>query len=80
MNAPSSAISTADCTSSSTSIEDEYAPLASGAYVIPVYWHVIYTSAGVGNVTEQNILDQMDVLNEDFAAVFDTTIEFDPHR
>ena len=77
MNAPSSAISTADCTSSSTSIEDEYAPLASGAYVIPVYWHVIYTSAGVGNVTEQNILDQMDVLNEDFAAVFDTTIEFE---
>ena len=71
------AISSADCTSSNTSIEDEYTPLASGAYVIPVYWHVISTSAGVGNVSEQNILDQMEVLNEDFAAVFDTTIEFE---
>lgn len=73
----SSAASGADCTSLNTSIRDEYAPLASGAYIVPVYWHVIYTSAGVGNVTEDNILAQMEVLNEDFGAVFDTTIEFE---
>jgi len=66
----------ADCATSSTTINSEYSPLAEGHYVIPVYWHVIYTSSGEGRVSEANIAAQMDVLNEDFGAVFDTTIEF----
>jgi hypothetical protein len=66
----------ADCATSSTTINSEYGPLAEGHYVIPVYWHVIYTSSGEGRVSEANIAAQMDVLNEDFGAVFDTTIEF----
>ena len=66
----------ADCATSSTTINSEYGPLAGGHYVIPVYWHVIYTSSGEGRVSDANIAAQMDVLNEDFGAVFDTTIEF----
>jgi len=73
----SSEKSTADCTMTNTSLQGEYSPLADGDYVIPVYWHVIYTSAGVGNVTEENILAQMAVLNEDFGAIYDTTIRFE---
>jgi hypothetical protein len=42
-----------------------------------VYWHVISTSGGTGNVTDANISAQMAVLNEDFAAIFDTTVRFE---
>ena len=73
----SPAASTADCSLYNTSISSEYNPLSSGAYVIPVYWHVITTSGGGGNVTDANINAQMAVLNEDFAAIFDTTIQFE---
>ena len=68
--------SSADCTSSLTAISSEYDPLTSGKYVVPVYWHVIQTAAGQGYVSEADIAAQMQVLNEDFSAVFDTTIEF----
>lgn len=68
--------STADCTSSLTAISSDYDPLTSGKYVVPVYWHVIQTEAGQGFVSQADIAAQMQVLNEDFSAVFDTTIEF----
>jgi hypothetical protein len=71
------AASTADCSLYNTTITGEYDPLDSGAYVIPVYWHVISTSGGTGNVTDANINAQMAVLNEDYAAIFDTTVQFE---
>jgi hypothetical protein len=36
---------------------------------VPVYFHVMTDSAGNGDVTDQQILDQMDVLNRDFAGL-----------
>lgn len=71
-------LSTADCTMTNTTLSEDYNPLASGSvYVIPVWWHVIHTSSGVGMVSEANINAQMAVLNEDFGAIFDTTITFE---
>ena len=74
----SSTFSAADCSSSNTTISGDYDPLSSGSvYVIPVWWHVIHTASGLGMVSEANINAQMAVLNEDFGAVFDTTVTFE---
>lgn len=72
----------ADCTLTITRIQNEYWP--NHIYEIPVWWHVIYQSSGVGNITNAAITAQMMVLNEDFRAMagtmgsngYDTMIQF----
>ncbi len=71
-----------DCTNSKTVIKSEYWP--EKTYVIPIVFHVISKSSGVGNVTDQQIADQIKVLNEDYGALagtkgssgFNTKIQF----
>lgn len=58
--------SLAHCTQSLTSIQAEYWP--SRVYQIPVWWHVIHRSDGVGNVSDSAIESQMAALNEDYRA------------
>lgn len=62
--------STSDCTTTLTQIQSEYD--LTTALVIPVYWHVIYASDGTGNISEQRIRDQIEVLNEDYRAMAGT--------
>ena len=72
---------TADCTNSLTNISSSYAPLTGADYVIPVVFHVIYRSDNVGYISNQRIVDQIAVLNEDFAGYlgsgFNTTVQFE---
>lgn len=56
----------ADCTNLLTKIQNEYWP--SVVYSVPVWWHVIYNSSGVGNISDATINAQMKVLNEDYRA------------
>ena len=71
------------CTTALTKIESEYWP--SVVYTIPVWWHVIYKSNGIGNISNATIEAQMQVLNEDFGALagsmgsngFDVKIQFE---
>jgi Pregnancy-associated plasma protein-A len=56
----------ADCTDSLTKIQNEYWP--SVVYTVPVWWHVIYDSSGIGNISDATINAQMEVLNEDYRA------------
>ena len=75
--------STADCTLSRTNIQNEYWP--SNTYTIPIVFHVISKTDGTGNIADQRIYDQVDVLNEDYRATsgtpgsqgFDTMIQFE---
>lgn len=70
-----SLFSSGDCTMALTSIRDDYYPKI--ALVVPVYFHVIYKSDGTGNISDQNIKDQIAVLNKDFRAEgYDTMIQF----
>lgn len=62
--------STTDCTQALTNIQDEYFPTL--VYTIPVWWHVIYRSDGVGNIPGSAIDAQMEALNEDFRAMAET--------
>ena len=56
-----------DCSLTLTVIRDEY---NSGVVLeIPIVFHVIYRSDGTGNLTNQQINDQVAVLNEDFRAL-----------
>ncbi len=64
----------ADCTLASTTIAPEYDPGA--AVIITVVFHVITNAAGTsGNVTDENILEQIEILNEDFQAIAGTNGE-----
>ncbi len=71
-----------DCTTSATVIQSEYWP--STAYTIPVVFHIISKTDGTGELSDQRIIDQVEVLNEDYRAIsgtlgelgFDTKIEF----
>ena len=45
----------------------EYSP-TDVTYIIPVWFHVIYNTAGTGNISNATINAQMTVLNEDYAA------------
>jgi hypothetical protein len=69
--------SQSDCSLSQTVISDEYGPLKVGSYVIPVYFHVMYTASNQGWIPESRIKAQMTVLNEDFGAIFNTSIRFE---
>jgi hypothetical protein len=72
-----------DCTLSNTSINGEYYPDIT--YTIPIVFHIIHKRDGTGNISDQRILEQVDVLNEDFGAAegtlgangFDTSVQFE---
>ncbi len=74
---------TSDCNLSQTVIQSEYYPAQS--FTIPIAFHVIYKTDGTGNISDQRIYDQVEVLNEDFRAIsgtmgeqgFDTMIQFE---
>ena len=61
-----------DCSATETRIEPRYSPQSLVEYVIPVIFHVIYRSDGMGKVSRARINEQIRVLNEDFAGGFDT--------
>lgn len=42
---------------------------ASGSVTVNVYFHVITSTSGAGNVTDQQILDQIQVLNETYSGL-----------
>lgn len=73
---------TTDCPLEFTVIKGEYWP--ENTYTIPVVFHVIYKDDGTGNIPDQRIIDQVQVLNEDFGAIpgtlgelgFDTKVRF----
>ena len=72
----------ADCTNTLTTISAEHTQPAGQVLRIPVYFHVIYKADGEGYISEARILDQMAVLNEDFAggnelSIQNTAIQFD---
>lgn len=72
-----------DCSLSGTVIQNEYWPAQ--AYIIPVVFHIIYKTDGTGNISDQSVYDQLEVLNDDYRALsgtlgelgFDTKIQFE---
>ncbi len=75
--------STTHCTMSRTVIQNEYWPQST--YIIPIVFHIIHKTDGTGNISDQRIIDQVEVLNEDYRAMagtlgaqgFDTRIQFE---
>lgn len=61
---------TGDCTLALTRIRSVYR--LETALTIPVYFHVITRTDGTGDVSDQQINDQITVLNEDFMALAGT--------
>lgn len=76
--------STDHCTSSLTILQNEYWPTTL-YYTIPVWWHVISSSSGTGDISESRIIAQIQVLNDDYRAIantmgsngFDVRIQFE---
>jgi len=74
--------STTHCTMSRTVIQNEYWPTQT--YTIPIVFHIIYRTDDTGNISDQRVYDQVEVLNEDYRAIsgtlgelgFDTKIRF----
>jgi hypothetical protein len=72
-----------DCTLSRTVIKSEYWPVHT--YIISIVFHIIHKTDGTGNISDQRIHQQVQVLNQDFAAVigslgekgYDTKIQFE---
>jgi len=63
-----------DCSLASTTISSEYDPTS--PIIITVVFHVITNAAGTsGNVTDADILEQIEILNEDFQALAGTNGE-----
>ncbi len=59
-----------DCTLAFTNIESEYWP--SLTYTVKVWFHIIYQSNGTGNISDDVIEGQVEVLNQDFRAIAET--------
>ena len=70
--------SQADCTNSSSFPAPEYDPTSGGAtvYDIPVVFHVLYNTNGSGNIPDARIFEQIDILNQDFAVLTNSLIQF----
>lgn len=62
--------SQADCTNFFTSIKSEYEPKL--RIKVPVWFHVISNTSGMGSISDQRINAQMTALNEDFLALNNT--------
>ncbi|MEM7480474.1 MAG: zinc metalloprotease [Acidobacteriota bacterium] len=61
----------ADCTFASTTIQPEYDfdPKGGTVYRVPVVFHIVSRTNGVGAVSEALVRSQLDILNEDFRAL-----------
>ncbi|MEO8699666.1 MAG: pre-peptidase C-terminal domain-containing protein [Kofleriaceae bacterium] len=59
-----------DCSFTSTSIKPEYSP--DSVFTIPIVFHVVQKTDGTGNVPEDLIHSQIEILNEDFDALAGT--------
>lgn len=76
--------STSDCSNTNTNPASQYAPSGGTLYRIPVVVHVLYANNGSGNISDAQVISQIDILNEDFQALpgsngapgTDTRIEF----
>lgn len=64
----------ADCSSSFTDPLPVYDP-SQGLYTIPVVVHVISNTSGTGNLSDAQVMSQIDILNEDFLAIAGTNGE-----
>lgn len=60
-----------DCTLFSSTPGDQYDPSA-GVYRIPVVVHVIRRTDGTGELSDDRVRSQIDILNEDFRAIAGT--------
>ena len=58
-----------DCSSFLTSILPQYEPDGGIVYEVPVVFHVLSSTAGAGNMSSQRIIDNVEILNEDFRAL-----------
>ncbi|MGE5341342.1 MAG: M43 family zinc metalloprotease [Candidatus Omnitrophota bacterium] len=72
-----------DCSLTQTVIRNQY--WTTNTYLIPIVFHVIRKSDGTGNLSDQQIQEQVEALNEDYRALsgtmgaqgFDTRIQFE---
>jgi PKD repeat protein len=64
------ALAPSDCTIDSTSIDPEYDP--GEMLEIPVVYHVISNTSGDGEISDELLQSQIDILNEDFQAIAGT--------
>lgn len=70
-----------DCSLGNTNIRSEYDPDLNEYLTIPIHFHVIHKADGTGYLSEERILEQVRVLNEDFsggggASAVETAIRF----
>ena len=63
------------CSSSFTQIDSAYDPIPGANYVIPVVFHIISRTDGVGEISDQRVQAQMAVLNEDFAGALGAGVD-----
>jgi cysteine-rich repeat protein len=56
-----------DCSGFATTIKSEYA-LTNQILQIPVVFHIITTNSGTGNVSDELVKSQIEILNEDYLA------------
>ena len=59
-----------DCGLNQSANLDEYGPAQ--IYEIPVVVHIIMQSDGVGNISDSRVASQIEILNEDYMAIFGT--------
>lgn len=64
------ALAATDCSSSATHINQAY--LDGKTYVIQVVMHVVSNSQGTGNITDDQVKSQIQILNEDYQALSNT--------
>ncbi len=64
---PAMARTVADCTTTLTNISNEYWP-EGVTLIMPVWFHIIHKTDGTGNITDDAVYQQMQALNEDYAA------------
>jgi len=70
---------TSDCNASHTNPAAEYDPQGGADYVIPVVFHILRRTNGVGEVSDALIQSQIDVLNEDYGAFGNGALGTDVH-
>ncbi|NNE42606.1 MAG: T9SS type A sorting domain-containing protein [Gemmatimonadetes bacterium] len=63
--------SPSDCTAGNTNILPEYDP-SNGMITMQVVFHVIQSTGGSGNIPDSQIMNQLDIINEDFLAIAGT--------
>ena len=67
-----------DCTNTSNNPAPEYDPTSgtSVVYDIPVVFHIFYANNGNGNIADDRVTEQIQILNDDFASLTNSKIQF----